>query len=96
MSRVTVAAKLVAKKECVAAVKNELLKLVEPTRHEAGCIEYRLHQDMLDPAVFLFYENWESPAHLERHVTTDHYTAYAAAVQDMLESKAVNKLSEIA
>lgn len=96
MSRVTVVAKLIARTECVEEVKCELLKLVEPTRNEEGCCEYRLHQDTADPAVFIFYENWESSAHLEQHVKTEHYTAYVTAVQSMIEAKTVNKMAEIA
>jgi quinol monooxygenase YgiN len=51
MSVVTVAAKLVVREDAVETVKAELLKLIEPTRQEAGCIEYRLHQDNDDPKV---------------------------------------------
>jgi len=45
VSKITVVAKVVAKKVDVEAVKTELLKLILPTRKEGGCIEYRLHQD---------------------------------------------------
>ena len=44
MSKITVVAKVVAKKVAVAAVKTELLKLIIPTKNESGCIDYRLHQ----------------------------------------------------
>jgi len=60
----TVVAKVVAKTETVQALQAELQKLVDPTRQEKGCIEYTLHQDQSDPAVFLFYEKWESRADL--------------------------------
>jgi len=96
MSNCTVVAKLVAKKECVEQVKEELVRMVEPTRREEGCIEYRLHQDKADPALFIFYENWESLAHLEKHTTTDHYITYASAVKEMIDTKAVHKMTEIA
>lgn len=95
MSTITVVAKLVARKDSLEAVKTELLKLIEPTRRERGCIEYRLHQDNGDPAVFVFYENWESSASLEKHTTTDHYKAYVSAVDSLLEGKTVNKMTRI-
>ena len=60
MSNLTVVAKVTAKKDSVDNVKSELLKLITPTRKENGCIEYNLHQDNDDPAVFIFYETWES------------------------------------
>jgi quinol monooxygenase YgiN len=95
MSTVTVVAKLTAKNESVEAVKAELLKMVAPTRREEGCIEYRLHQDMADPAVFLFYENWQSPACLQQHLNSRHYQSYVAAVGDLIDGKIVHKMTEI-
>lgn len=93
MQRVTVVAKVVAKQSVVAAVKAELLKLVAPTRQENGCIEYLLHQDNNDPAVFIFYETWESQTCLEDHLKSDHFNSYIAAVDNLLEEKTVHLLS---
>lgn len=95
MPKITVVAKVVAKKNSVEAVKVELLKLISPTRQESGCIEYNLHQDNLDPAVFLFYETWESSAAIENHINTDHYKAYVKALDGLLEEKVVNKMTRI-
>jgi len=96
MSTITVVARLVARKDSIEAVKTELLKLIEPTRKEQGCIEYRLHQDNGDPAVFVFYENWESAASLEKHTVTAHYKAYVSAVDGIIEGKTVHKMTLIA
>ena len=95
MSKQTVVAKLVAKKDSVEAVKTELLKLIVPTRNENGCIEYTLHQDNLDPAVFIFYETWESAASLEEHVRSEHYKSYVKAVEDLIQEKVVHKMTRI-
>ena len=95
MSKITVVAKVVAKKAAVAAVKTELLKLIVLTRKESGCIEYRLHQDNQNPAVFFFYETWQDAASLEKHINTDHYKAYVKAVGEMIEEKVVNKMTMI-
>ena len=96
MTNITVIAKIVAQQEFIEAVKAELLKLVLPTRQENGCIEYTLHQDNQNPALFIFYETWESAAAIEKHINSDHYKAYANALDGMLEDKVVNKLSRIA
>lgn len=95
MSEIIVVAKLIARKESVETVKTELLKMVEPTRQEPGCIEYLLCQDNEDPAVFVFYENWESAAALEKHKDTGHYKHYSATVLGMIEERIVNKLTKI-
>jgi quinol monooxygenase YgiN len=96
MSQLTVVAQVTAKADAVAQVKSELLKLMEPTRNEAGCIEYNLHQDNADPARFIFYETWEDSASLEKHLITEHFTCYVAAVADQIESKVVYQLTRIA
>lgn len=95
MSTVTVVAKVVARKGFVESVRNELLKLVAPTRKEEGCIEYRLHQDNDDPAVFIFYENWKGAGFLERHMNSDHFNTYVSAVEGMIEEKIVNIMTAI-
>ena len=77
MTKIVVLARIKARQDSTETVKSELLKMVEPTRKEAGCITYQLHQDIEDPSVFVFYEIWQSAASLERHKDTDHYRHYA-------------------
>ena len=69
--------------------------LVIPTKKEEGCIEYKLHQDNEDPAVFIFYETWENLVCLEKHMNTDHFKSYAAMVDNMLIEKIVYKMTRI-
>lgn len=95
MVNVTVVAKVVAREDAIESVKAALLKLVAPTRQEEGCLEYRLHQDNDNPALFLFYENWKSLSCLEQHMKSDHFRNYCAAVEGKLVKKVVNKLTEI-
>jgi quinol monooxygenase YgiN len=95
MSQLTVVAKLVAKKEAVESVRSELLKLIAPTRNEDGCIDYRLHLDNDDPAVFILYENWESVDCFETHKNTGHYIAYVTALDGLIEEKVVHKMTLI-
>lgn len=96
MAIVTVVAKVVARTDAIDVVKTELLKMIEPTRKENGCIEYRLHQDNTDPATFIFYENWESMACLERHMDSVHFKNYVAAVGNLIADKVVHKMTCIA
>jgi len=95
MPTLTVVAKVVAKKDCLDAVKTELLKLIAPTRKEEGCIEYRLQQDIEDPTVFLFYENWANAACLEQHINSAHFKEYLAATDGKTAEKVVHKMTAI-
>ena len=96
MKRLTVVATVIAKPDCIEAVKTELNKLIEPTRNEEGCINYDLHQSKDDPAVFIFHENWDSEAHLDVHLETEHIKACQAALESITENAVVHKLYQIA
>jgi quinol monooxygenase YgiN len=95
MSAVTVVAKVIAKSESIETVKTELIKILAPTRQEEGCIEYNLHQDNENPALFIFYETWENLSCLENHMNTDHFKNFAHAVGSMVEEIVVHKMTHI-
>ncbi len=83
MQRVTVVAKLVAKPGLESRVKKELLKMVEETHKEPGCINYDLHVRADDPKTFLFYENWVSQEALDEHMATPHFKHLKAVAADI-------------
>ena len=95
MTTLTVVAKIVVKNDSIESVKSEMLKLIDPTRNEDGCIEYNLHQDNENPAVFIFYETWKSSACLENHMNTDHFKSFVTAVGNVVEEIVLNKMTRI-
>ncbi|SFS90772.1 putative quinol monooxygenase [Marininema halotolerans] len=82
----TIVAKMVAKKGMEDRVQAELEKLIAPTRAEEGNIQYDLHQSIEDPAVFIFYENWESKELWENHMEADHLKEWGKVSGDIVES----------
>lgn len=80
-----VVATIKAKPESAELVEAELLKFIEPTRQEEGCIQYELHRDNNNPATFVFYEEWTSKDLLEKHLQSAHLTAGLAAMNGHLE-----------
>lgn len=82
--KVTVVARIKAKKGMEAAVRQELMALISPSRADQGCINYDLHQAKDDPSVFLFYENWESKASLDSHLGTPHLKAFIGKAEGLL------------
>jgi quinol monooxygenase YgiN len=50
MAKLTIVAKTITKADKIDLVKAELLKLIDITRAEEGCINYDLHQDNENPA----------------------------------------------
>ena len=89
----TIVARIQVKEDKADFVKSELVKLIEPTRREEGCIQYDLHQDNDDPAVFLFYENWENRELWQKHMSNQHLTDYMKAIAGSVAEFSLNEMS---
>ena len=96
MSKVTVIANIIVKDDKIDLVKAELIKLIDKTRAEEGCINYDLHQDNSNPAHFVFLENWESDAALDTHLKTAHIAEYMVAVEGAIDTFTINRMTHIA
>ena len=83
--QVTVIAKIRARPGREGRVREELRKLLAPTRAEAGCMNYDLHESPTDPQEFVFYENWTSAAHLDAHLKSPHIQAWFELAPQLLE-----------
>lgn len=81
---ITVLAKLKAKEAMEEEVKEQCMLLIEPTRHEAGCISYDFHQDTEDKCSFMFYENWTSKQALDEHIQKPHIQQFMAKAEELL------------
>lgn len=77
---VHVVARIVARPDTVAPLRALLQTLVEPTRKEAGCISYRLLNNVDDATDFTFVEEWRSSADVDAHMRTAHVQAALAKV----------------
>ncbi len=95
MSKLTIVANIKANAEKIELVKSELLKLINITRAEAGCINYDLHQDNENPGHFMFYENWESRELWQTHMNAPHLAAYMAATDGAVAEFTLNEMSTI-
>src|ERR1019366_5278690 len=76
----TVIAQIKAKPGNEGQVRQELLSLLPPSRKDAGCLNYDLHQALDNPALFMFHENWTSKAHLDQHLQQPELQAVLARV----------------
>ena len=83
MKTITVVATFQAKPGKAEELKRALISLVAPTRKEAGCLNYDLHQLPDEPKKFLFHENWTSQAHLNAHLQSPHIKALLPRVPEL-------------
>lgn len=95
MATLTIVANIKANADKVALVKAELLKLIEVTQTETGCINYDLHQDNENPAHFMFYENWQSRELWQAHMANQHLQDYMKATEGAVEEFTLNEMTQI-
>ncbi len=96
MAKLTIVANIKANPEKIDLVKSELLKLIDVTRTEEGCINYDLHQDNENPAHFLFYENWKSRDLWQAHMDNQHLKDYLEAVEGAVDDFTLSEMTQIA
>ncbi len=76
-------ASITAKASDVDFIKQEALKLIEPTKKENGCIEYQLFENKDDSNNIIFVETWESEEALELHLQSEHLLSFVKAIGDI-------------
>ena len=70
---IKVVAKFLIKTNRIEEMKAVCSDLIDETRKENGNISYELYQDVNNPEIFTFIEEWESQEALDQHMQTDHF-----------------------
>lgn len=87
--------KFTVKEEKLEFVKAELIKVLDTTRKEDGCIRYDLHQDIENPNILMFYEIWETVAAWKAHDEMEHIVKLKEAIEGTTVSLEFNKLTHL-
>ncbi len=85
VNSVRVVARIKALPHSVNEVSSILKTLIEPTRREAGCINYELWQNCADATDFTFVEEWETEAALDAHAASQHLKDAAARLDGLIK-----------
>jgi len=91
----TIVARIEAHPDSIALVKVELEKLIAPSLADAGCLHYAMHQDNETPAVFLFFERWETRALWQAHMEQPHLAAFLAATDGAVAELTINEMTQV-
>lgn len=83
---IRVIAHITARSGQESAVQSILSGMLEPTRQEAGCIQYELLHNLNNPAEFTLLEEWESQAALDGHTVAAHTKAAEAKMESLIEA----------
>src|SRR5438046_9572794 len=84
---ITVIARIKAKPGLEDTVRQELFKLLAPTRSEKGCINYDMHQSCDDASLFRFHENWSSDEDLPSDLPAPHVKSVFEKSQNLLADR---------
>jgi quinol monooxygenase YgiN len=72
--KVKVVAQFCVKSDQVKTFLENVRKLIAETHKESGYLHYQLYKDLAAANLYVFLEEWESPAALETHMRTPHFT----------------------
>ena len=67
-----------------AEFREELLRVNEPSRAEAGCLRIDVFESLRKPVVFAIYSEWVDEASFEFHATLPHTVRFLAAAEKIL------------
>ena len=85
MSQLTNLAFFRARRGQSEALGAALAALVEPTRGEAGCLNYDLHQSLENAEIWFVYESWRSMQDLDSHMKSAHLRPFLTAAPTLVE-----------
>jgi len=91
-----VIATLIAKPDQQDTLEKLLRELLEPTRLEAGCEQYDLHQDLQHPQTFYMLERWSDDAALADHDQSAHIQSFRAKAAEVIEHFELKRLTLLA
>jgi quinol monooxygenase YgiN len=66
------------------AFREELLRVVEASRAEMGCLSIHAFESLREPAVFAIHSEWADEAAFELHATLPHTVRFLEAAETLL------------
>ena len=67
-----------------ALLREELLRVNEPSRAEVGCISIHVFESLREPFEFAIHSEWVDEAAFELHAALPHTVRFLAAVEPLL------------
>jgi len=67
-----------------AEFRQELLRVVEASRAEPGCVAIRAFESLREPFVFAIHSEWADEAAFELHAQLPHTVRFLGAAKDLL------------
>lgn len=81
--KIVLIARLKVKADKIEQARSAALAIVEPSRKEAGCINYDIHQSIEDETVFFWHETWAYKAAIDEHFATPFFQDFFKIVEEV-------------
>ena len=65
-------------------LREELERVLAPTRAEPGCVHIHYYESVRAPSVYFIHSEWVDEAAFDRHAGLPHTRRFAAAVEDLM------------
>jgi len=65
-------------------LRDELERILEPTRAEPGCIRTHLYEALRDPLIFYIHSEWVDEAAFDAHPKLPHMTRFLGLVKELV------------
>jgi len=65
-------------------LRDQLARILEPTRAEPGCLRIHLYESTRAPLVFYIHSEWIDAAAFEAHVALPHTQRFIRAVEPII------------
>lgn len=67
-------------------LRDELLRVLEPTRAEPGCLRIHLFESTRAPLTYFIHSEWVDEAAFDAHAKLPHMTRFLATVRDLMSN----------
>jgi quinol monooxygenase YgiN len=67
-----------------SAFRSELMRSMEASRTEPGCLDFRIFESLREPAVFYIHSQWLDEAAFEVHAQMPHTLRFLTAAEQLL------------
>lgn len=62
---------------------------------EEGCLQFDVFTESSRPEIFVLYELYRDEAAFEAHLASDHFAAFSARVEEMVEKRVIRRLRRV-
>jgi quinol monooxygenase YgiN len=90
------AAKCIGKPERRNDIVRVTAAIIPPSRAEAGCISYEVHERLSGGNEYLFFEEWTDQAALDFHFKTPHFQEFIGEFTQLLRAPPNIRIYEVA